>query len=208
MTERYPDYDVLAKRDSPSWNDITRRVIDRRLATPGQPRFLTAAEFLTLSALADEITPQPADRDAIPVAALIDEKLFASREDGYRGAGMPRQREAWRRGLAALNAEAVALFAVPFHQLNGAARQLLIARLAAGELRDAAWGSMPSQRFFTARVIDDIVQAYWSHPTSWNEIGWGGRASPRGYVRMGFDERDPWEAKQRKSDAPRPRNAA
>jgi len=32
------------------------------------------------------------------------------------------------------------------------------------------------------------------HPASWNEIGFGGPASPRGYVRMNFDRRDPWEA--------------
>ena len=31
-------------------------------------------------------------------------------------------------------------------------------------------------------------------PTAWNEIGFGGPASPRGYVRMDFDRRDPWEA--------------
>ena len=31
-------------------------------------------------------------------------------------------------------------------------------------------------------------------PTAWSEIGWGGPASPRGYVRLDFNERDPWEA--------------
>ena len=35
-------------------------------------------------------------------------------------------------------------------------------------------------------------------PTAWSEIGWGGPASPRGYVRMDFDERDPWEAAEAK----------
>ena len=47
---------------------------------------------------------------------------------------------------------------------------------------------------FTQRIAHDIVYAYYSHPSSWNEIGWGGPASPRGYVRTGYDERDPWEA--------------
>ena len=53
---------------------------------------------------------------------------------------------------------------------------------------------MPPAIFFDQRLLHDIVLAYWSHPTAWNEIGWGGPASPRGYVRMGYDERDPWEA--------------
>ena len=53
---------------------------------------------------------------------------------------------------------------------------------------------MPPATFFKQRMARDIVHAYYAHPTAWNEIGWGGPASPRGYVRMGFDERDPWEA--------------
>ena len=32
MADRFPDYDVLAKRDTPSWNPQTRKVIDNRLA--------------------------------------------------------------------------------------------------------------------------------------------------------------------------------
>jgi hypothetical protein len=43
-------------------------------------------------------------------------------------------------------------------------------------------------------LLSDIVRAYYGHPTAWNEIGFGGPASPRGYVRMGFNRRDPWEA--------------
>jgi hypothetical protein len=34
MPERYPGYDVLRKRNSPSWNDQPRAVIDDRLAIP------------------------------------------------------------------------------------------------------------------------------------------------------------------------------
>ncbi|MGH8181653.1 MAG: GMC family oxidoreductase [Steroidobacteraceae bacterium] len=37
---------------------------------------------------------------------------------------------------------------------------------------------------------------FYAHPTSWSEIGYGGPASPRGYVRMDYDRRDPWEAAQ------------
>ena len=53
---------------------------------------------------------------------------------------------------------------------------------------------MPSDAFFKMRMAHDIVLAYYAHPTAWSEIGWGGPASPRGYVRMDFDERDSWEA--------------
>jgi len=36
---------------------------------------------------------------------------------------------------------------------------------------------------------------YCTQPAAWSEVGFRGPASPRGYVRHGFDERDPWEAK-------------
>jgi hypothetical protein len=45
-------------------------------------------------------------------------------------------------------------------------------------------------------MAHDVVLACFAHPASWSEIGFGGPASPRGYVRTGFDERDPWEAAQ------------
>ncbi len=67
-----------------------------------------------------------------------------------------------------------------------------------GRLNDAAWSGMPPKLFFTQRMAHDIVMAYYAHPTAWSEIGWGGPASPRGYVRMDFDKRDRWEAAEAK----------
>ncbi len=53
MKGLYPGYDVLAKRNSLSWNDLTREVIDARLAIdPDAHVFFSDAEFLTLKALA------------------------------------------------------------------------------------------------------------------------------------------------------------
>ena len=62
-----------------------------------------------------------------------------------------------------------------------------------GRAADEAWAGLAPALFFTQRVLRDIVGAYYSHPTAWNEIGFGGPASPRGYVRMGYDKRDDWE---------------
>lgn len=57
---------------------------------------------------------------------------------------------------------------------------------------------MPPREFFQYRIVNDIVKSYYAHPTAWNEIGWGGPASPRGYVRLRADRRDPWEAAEAK----------
>lgn len=63
-----------------------------------------------------------------------------------------------------------------------------------GRLDSPAWEGMPCKLFFSERLMIDNVDAYYSHPTAWNEVGFGGPASPRGYVRMNYDRRDPWEA--------------
>jgi hypothetical protein len=199
MPDRYPGYDVLAKRNTPSWNEQTRRVIDARLALPREPRFLNAEEWATLEAICGRIAPQPKDRPPIPVAALIDHKLVLDIADGYRKPRLPRHREAWRRGLHAIDEEAREAHGAPFHRLTSAQQDALLARAQRGALAHPAWQGMPPAVFFAERLLRDIVQAYYSHPTAWNEIGFGGPAYPRGYVRMGFDRRDPWEAAEVKN---------
>lgn len=198
MPERYPGYDVLTKRNTPSWNEQTRRVVEHRLAVPREPRFLSAAEFATLSAIADRITPQPTSRPPVPVAALIDQKLLEDIQDGFRHEAMPREREAWRRGLQALDEEARTAYGVVFRELDPAHQDTLLAHMQDGALHGAGWGGMPPGTFFRERLLRDIVFAYWSHPTAWSEMGWGGPASPRGYVRMGYGRRDPWEPSEAK----------
>ncbi len=198
MTDRYPGYDVLAKRDGISWNAATRAVVDHRLAVPQEPRFFSAVEWRTLGAIAARILPQPAGRPAVPLAAYVDQKMFVNHTDGYRFAEMPKQGEAWRRGLAGFDEAAEAQHGGAFHALAAEAQDDLLRQAEAGKLAGGAWGDMPSKLFFQYRVIPDIVHAYYAHPTAWNEIGWGGPASPRGYVRMRLDRRDPWEAAEGK----------
>lgn len=191
---RYPGYDVLAKRNTPSWNAQTRAVVSQRLSIGPQPKFFTAEEFATLEAIAGRLVPQPASRPPIPVAALVDHKLHSGKQDGYRQAGMPRERQAWRVGLAALNAEATDAHGKTFQNISETEQDVILKRVQNGELTNPAWNGMPPATFFKQRMAHDIVHAYYAHPTAWSEIGWGGPASPRGYVRMDFNERDSWEA--------------
>lgn len=193
-TGRYPGYDVLSKWLTPSWNEKTREVITRRLAIGGEPKFFTAEEFKTVTAIAARIVPQPTNRPPIPVASLVDDKLHRGVFDGYRQASMPREPQAWRIGVRALDKEAQRAFGARFHELSAADQDTLLTRMQKGELKDLAWEDMPSDAFFKQRMARDIVLAYYAHPTAWSEIGWGGPASPRGYVRMDYNERDPWEA--------------
>lgn len=197
MSERFPGYDVLAKRYSLSWNEKTRQVIDQRLAVPREPRFLTVDAFRTLEAICDRIVPQPAERPPVPLAALIDAKLHENKIDGYRDHRLPPLREAWRRGIAGIEAEARHRHSVAFAALDAAERDALLRAVQEGNIA-ADWGGMPPAVFFAKHLLFDIVTQYYGHPTAWSEIGFGGPASPRGYVRMDFDRRDPWEAAEAK----------
>ena len=125
---------------------------------------------------------------------MLDEKLYANAGDGYRDGRLPPMREAWRQGLQALEAEAQSQFGSAFHELTAAQQVALLTAVQNGQVHNPAWGDLPPALFFRNRLLADIVKAYYAHPTAWSEIGFGGPASPRGYVRLGFDRRDPWEA--------------
>ncbi len=198
MADRYPGYDVLNKRNSASWNDQTRAVIDKRMALdPDRHQFFTDEEWPTLRAICERIVPQPPDRvRPAPVAALVDEKLHSNSGDGYRDARLPPMRETWRRALAAIDAEAQSRYGRAFHQISALLQDDLLKAIQEGKVGGKAWGNLSAKLFFQKRLLHDIVSSYYAHPAAWSEIGFGGPASPRGYVRMNFDRRDPWEASE------------
>jgi hypothetical protein len=75
-----------------------------------------------------------------------------------------------------------------------AEKDALLGMMQRGELSGPAWDGLGAESFFAKRILSDIPGLYYSHPTAWSEMGFGGPASPRGYVRMDLDRRDPWEA--------------
>lgn len=197
MTEppRYPGYDVLAKRDTPSWNEKTREVIQQRLATPDVPRFFSTEEWAIADALCRRILPQTNEKDAVSLVALLDAKLLADHGDGFREASMPYMREAWRQGLAAIDGEAKSQYGGRgFASLSDRERDTLLRSMQRGEVSGDRWSGLDAKTFFDRRILVDVPALFYSHPKAWSEIGFGGPASPRGYVRLDGDRRDPWEA--------------
>jgi len=192
---RYPGYDVLAKRDTPSWDAVTRRVIDARLVTPATPRFFTGPEWATADALCRRIVPQPGEDDSVSLVALLDAKLLANHGGGFREAGMPYMREAWRKALFALDEEARTRHdGRAFAELSDELQDALLSAMQAGEISGERWTGIDAKTFFARRVLVDVPPLFYGHPKGWNEIGFGGPASPRGYVRLEGDRLDPWEA--------------
>ena len=146
----------------------------------------------------DTVLPQDerSEKERIPVEAFLDDKLYTNATDGTRHADMPPQREAWRRGLAAIDAEARAERGRRFLELTRKERHAVLQRIDTGGAGGAHWQDMQPKRFFRSILLKQAVKIYYAHPFAWNEIGFGGPASPRGYLRLGPDMRDPWEARE------------
>jgi len=198
MADRFPDYDVLTKRDTPSWNAATCEVIDARLRLGEATGLLTAAQIATLRALAERIVPQPEHRPPVNTVALLLASLTdATAGEGYRPAGLPPAREAWTRGLDAIEAEARLVHGRGFAALAPKAADALLAAIEHGTVRACEWQQLPPRLFWSWRLLPDLVAAYYAHPSAWSAMGFGGPASPRGYVRLAADRRDPWEAAER-----------
>jgi hypothetical protein len=177
---RYPEYDVLANAEH--WDPVTRRVVLARVRDVPPVRFFDAGEALTARAFCAEVLAQDAE-PRVPVLEMVDAKLFEGRLDGFRYAGMPDDRETWRIVLRGLDTAAGpgGFAAAPRER-----RHAIVAAFADGELPleidvARAWSV----------VMRAVLAEYYSHPWAWNEIGFGGPAYPRGYMRL--SGRDPHE---------------
>jgi len=192
MLDLYPRYDVLDKWDSPSFDDVTRAVLADRLTQIPERRFLDAAEWALLEALAAHMLPQPDRRRPIPIAPWIDALLADGKLSAFRRTGEPDDRTVWRDGLAAMAREARRRYNADFADLVPDDRERMLADIRGGAVSDA-WSGVAPHRFLVEILLKTIVGIYYSHPDAWSEIGFGGPASPRGYVRFQLDKRDPWE---------------
>jgi hypothetical protein len=193
----YADYDVLAKWDTPSWNEQTREVVRKRLRDVPPRRFLEPDEWETLEAVCARVLPQ-SDRgaDLVPIVPFIDAQLHRGQGDGYRYEDMPDLRASWRLGIAGIEREARRRHDTRFGELDAAREDSILTAIQNGEVEGEPWDELPPQRFFSSILLKSVVGIYYAHPAAWSEIGFGGPASPRGYVRLGFGQRDPWEARE------------
>ena len=139
--------------------------------------------------------PQPGEADAVSLVALLDAKLLADHGGGFRDADMPYMREAWRKALAALDDEARAQNGGrAFAQLPDESQDALLSAMQRGKIFGERWAGIDPKTFFERRILVDVPPLYYGHPKAWSEMGFGGPASPRGYVRLEGNRPDPWEA--------------
>jgi hypothetical protein len=194
VADPFPDYDVLAKRGTVSWNQQTRKVIADRLALQVPPHPLSETQLATLRRVVQRVVPDPEGRPPTTTLAMIVRKIAQDERDGYRHHALPGTRECWQRGLDAIHCEAQARRQCAFIALPDVEADTILECIAEGEVRAVEWEALPPKLFWFWRLLPDCVTAHWAQPSLWSAMGFGGPASPRGYVRTGIDRRDPWEA--------------
>ena len=194
FTSLYPSYDVLQKWDTTSWNDVTRDVVSKRLNEVPQRRFFSETQYDTLVAVCHRVMPQPEREQPVPIAPWLDAKVYEGQGTGTRYASLPPEQECWRRGLDAIEAEAQLRYRRAFAALDRVEQDIALRAIEKGEVEAPAWEGFDAKSFMRHVLFREIVGIYYAHPAAWSEIGFGGPASPRGYVRLAENRRDPWEA--------------
>jgi hypothetical protein len=188
----YEGWDVLDQWDSASFNDLTRQVLRQRLEHPPGRRFFTPAQFVVLeAACARLLATEPG---VPPIANFIDDDLAQGRGEGFRHPDHPRADIAWRHGIDGLDATARRLRGAGFDSLDGARQDDVLRAVQAGDVAAEDFGPVDPQHFFVHLLLKSAAGHFYGRPEGWNEIGFGGPAGPRGYVRLDLDRRDPWEA--------------
>ena len=191
MIGRYPDFDVFDAAGT--WDAATAKVVDARLHLGTDLRFFSVREAPTVRAFCDVCVAQDSE-PRVPVAEMVDEKLAAGRLDGYQYADMPDDRDTWRLVLAGLDEVAEARYGqATFAAATLDTQEAVVGLLAQGELSGGSWDKLNTTRAWSV-CMRMILAAFYSHPWAWNEIGFGGPAYPRGYMRLGpTSTREPFE---------------
>ena len=196
----YPGLSTMAQQNF--WDEATRRKVSDRVHQVPPVRFFTASEASLLAAICDHVIPQhdrlPSRR--IPLVERMDERLHAGRIPGYRFEKMPPDGDAYRLGFQAIEKMALHNFSRPFLELTWSEQETLLKSIHDGKTMAGAeeiWRKMEIHRYW-ALLLGDCCDAYYSHPWAWDEIGFGGPAYPRGYMRLENGEPEPWEVKEKR----------
>ena len=197
----YPGYSTLKQQKF--WDAKTREVVLQRVNHIPEIRFFNPHEARLMEAVCAHIIPQD-DRDEahrIPIVPRIDDRLYNKRHDGYRYENMPSDQEVFQLGLRAVDEIAQHLHGKSFVDVEPLEQDLILKSI--HDCKPAAahdiWKGIPVHRFWMM-LVQDCVEAYYAHPWAWDEIGYGGPAYPRGYMRLEHGEREPWEVDEKRYD--------
>lgn len=194
IKSHYPDYNVLDSINE--WDAHTKEVVLKRLGPFPEKRFLQEQEVRKLRLIIKHLVYDQRDDIFDWILSYMDQRLHSEIGENQRKPGTPPEKILIREGLKALDSLSTMLYQKSFEE---AAVQEQFAMLASLQLGKAAtipeWTRIPQKDLFN-KLLDMIISTYYSHPTIWSEIGYGGPAYPRGYYRIELGWTDPWEAKR------------
>ncbi len=195
----YPGFSTLSQQAF--WDETTRNVVLNRVNNVPPIRYFTLNEASLMLAVCNRLLPQD-DRDEahkIPVVNYIDNRLYNRRIDGYQFEDMPPDHEAYRLGLQAIEAIAQHMYGTSFEELDQTQQDTVLKSIhdANPPAGDDIWQKM-SVKHFWILIMQDVLDAYYAHPYAWDEVGFGGPAYPRGYMRLEKGQPEPWEVNERR----------
>lgn len=195
MTEssRYRSYDVWEQHAE--WDENTRKIVGKRRTPQVAHHFFTHAEAMLLQTLAEVLIDDHRLEVLTYITQNIDESVYSPIGEAQRKVGVPPKKQLYRSGLAGVDEASHQLFSTPFAALQKEQQQEILSSIEKDAApQTTAWKQAPQKDFFK-KLLRDVVSAYYSHSLVWSEIGYGGPAYPRGYVRVEKGLVDPWEAK-------------
>ena len=192
------------------WDEATRKTVLNRVRNVPEIRFFNPTEERFWQTVFEHLLPQDdrAVERRIPIVNSVDHRLFTNQTSGYRFENMPHDRDAYRLGMEAINDEAETFFGNKFLRLDFAQRESILKTIHDGEPRAAKeiWAGMSVHRFWQL-IMGDAIDAYYAHPWAWDEIGFGGPAYPRAYMRLERGEPEPWEVEEQRYEWQSPARA-
>ncbi|HEX7057893.1 MAG TPA: gluconate 2-dehydrogenase subunit 3 family protein [Bacilli bacterium] len=189
---RYPGYDVL--KEQTEWDDHTRSIVVGR-TEPAPLKALTQEEVDTLRHLCPLFVDDYRAEVIDYVIRHVDETITSKTGESERKLNVPKAAELIRGGLQRIEEDALTLWHKRLAGLTVSERAEMIQKLLHNQGNASVWEQFP-QAEWAQKILRLTVEAYCSHPIVWSEMGYGGPAYPRGYVRMEIGITDPWEAKK------------
>lgn len=195
----YEGFSTLSQ--SAFWDSATREVVTKRVDAPPGMVFFSSDEWKFWTAVFAHVIPQTdrtTDRQ-IPIVAPLDHRLHLNRTMGYRFEDMPQDRVAYKLGMEAINQESKQCYGGEFLLLPHLQQDIVLKAIHDGKPQAAEdiWKKMSVHRFWQL-LVQDAIDAYYSHPWAWDEIGFGGPAYPRAYTRLERGEPEPWEVEEQR----------
>jgi hypothetical protein len=191
---RFPGFRSLSQLKH--WDSATAATVVSRTGPPADIRFFTPVEQSVVTALCDQLLDLRGNT-TVPVLSMIDARLAEQQTDGWRYQDMPEDGEAWRRSLAALEADAHDGYGAGFAEVPPADQAKLIQ--AVQDRHDEDWHGLGAGHVWSLWTRYACT-AFYAHPEAWDEIGFPGPAYPRGYKHPGVDAREPFEVRDAHPD--------